>query len=390
MRVGVFDGVSGASGDMIVASLLDAGWSLDGLRRAVQHLPVQPQQITAQRVTKGSLAATQVQFDVDADQPLRRLPDILRVLQAGHLSPSTLERAIKVFERLASAEAAIHAVSIDEIHFHELSGLDTLLDIVGTLAGLEALEINQVYVSPLNVGSGYVMTAHGTVPVPAPATISLLRGFNVYADGEPGERVTPTGAALLTTFGSPVTMVPPLRVDAIGYGAGQKDFDTPNVLRLVVGEQIGDADGESLVELVCNIDDMSPELLGYVTERLLADGALDTYLAPIVMKKGRPATCLSVLCRHDTCARLRTIIFEETTTLGVRERLVRRYALARHSTTVDTPYGPIRLKIAARPNDRTTASPEYDDCRMAARTANVPLQLVYQAALRAFESRSEA
>ena len=351
------------------------------MRQSFANIPIHQSQIVVQRVRKAGMSATQINVDAAGAAPIRHLPDLLRLLDEAALPPHTVERAGSIFRRLATAEGEIHGIAPEDAHFHELSGIDTLVDVVGVVEGLRALAIERLLVSPLNVGSGTVRTAHGILPVPAPATTRLLAGFSVYAQGEPGERVTPTGAALAAELGEPAAHLPPMRLERCGYGAGHKEFASPNVTRLLLGESTADEGMRSLTLLDCNIDDMSPELYGYVLERLFELGALDAFVTPIVMKKGRPAAMLSVLAAPELAAQLRSAVFTETTTLGIRQTAVERHALPRSERIVSTQYGPIRLKVAHRPGGVETVAPEYEDCRAAAIRAGVPLQVVFAATL---------
>lgn len=385
MRVAYLDCPSGISGDMFLGALVDAGWPAEALRDALGRLPIARDHIHVREVARHGIRATHVQFAPEAQTPARHLADLVALIRGAGLAERDEALAVSVVTSLGRIEAAIHGVPLADVHFHELSGLDTVLDVVGAVAGLRALGVERVYASPLNVGSGTVRTTHGVVPVPAPATARLLQGFEVYAAGEPGERVTPTGAALVAALASPTAGVPRMRLVGGGYGAGARDFAEPNVARLLLGET---ADGagthrEELVILECNVDDMSPEYGGYAVERLLLAGALDAYLTPIVMKKGRLASMLSVLCRPSDRDALLRLVLTETSTLGVRERSVSRHALARETVCVETPFGAVRVKVAQRPDGGATAAPEYDDCRDAAARHGVPLRTVYDAALRA-------
>lgn len=380
LNIGYLDCFSGASGDMLVGALVDAGWTETALREIAERFPIERRQIRVETVQKGGLHATKVSFDVASETPARHLGDLLTLLDRAALEPTVTQVSARILQRLAEAEAAIHAIPIADVHFHELSGLDTVLDIASTAAGLHALHIDQLYTSPLNVGSGTVRIAHGIVPVPAPATARLLRGFSLYGAGEPGERVTPTAAAILAELAQPSPALPAMRLTAAGYGAGTKEFSSPNFVRLLVGVA---ADGDTVQRLLlldCNIDDMNPEYYSHILDRLLEAGARDVFITPIVMKKGRPASMLSVLCHPAQKPSLLAIVFDETTTLGVRESWVTRHALARHVVTVQTPHGPIRVKLAHRPGGRVTCSPEYEDCHGAATRAGVPLWEVYAAA----------
>ncbi len=280
---------------------------------------------------------------------------------------------MRVFRRMAEVEAGIHGVPIETVHFHELGAVDTIVDVTGALLALERLGVGRVFASPVPLGRGLARGAHGTFPLPAPATVALLRGATVVGVDHAVETVTPTAAALLAELAEAFGPIPSMRLTAVGYGAGARTTPEPNILRVLLGD--ADDDGcaaEMLVMLETNIDDMTPEVHGYVAERLLAAGALDAYLTPVLMKKGRPGVVLSALCRSADAVRLRGLIFAETTTLGVRTHEVTRHCLARDTLTVNTPYGEIRVKVA-RGEGGEKAAPEYEDCRRAAEAHGVPL-----------------
>ena len=318
----------------------------------------------------------------------RSLSTILAIIRATALSQSVKDRAIRAFQLLGEAEAAIHSIPIENVHFHEVGAVDTIVDIVCTAAGCEALGVDRWLCSPLNVGSGTVECQHGTLPVPAPATLALLGSAPVYAAGPPMERVTPTGAALLRMLDVTYAPLPSMRVMATGYGAGGRETPgQPNLLRLLVGEDSEDAAGESVAVIETVIDDSTPELLAYVGERLLEAGAWDVYRASLQMKKGRTGVQLTVLCRPDLVPALRDLIFRETTTIGLRWRTENKVALRREFVKVTTEWGEVCIKIARWPSGTiANASPEYEDCRKLAIQHSVPLKHVMQEAMRAFET----
>jgi uncharacterized protein (TIGR00299 family) protein len=321
----------------------------------------------------------------------RSLSTILSIIRATSLSESVKERAIRAFQLLGEAEAAIHSIPVEKVHFHEVGAVDTIVDIVCTAAGCEALGVDRWLCSPLNVGSGTVECQHGTLPVPAPATLALLGSAPVYAAGPPMERVTPTGAAILRMLNVTYAPLPAMRVAAAGYGAGGRETaGQPNLLRLLVGEEDEDAGSESVAVIETVIDDSTPQLLAYVAERLLEAGAWDVYRASVQMKKGRTGVQLTVLCRPDLVAALRDLIFRETTTIGLRWRLENKVALKREFLEVETTWGEVCIKIARWPSGKiANASPEYEDCRLLATQFSVPLKQVMQEAMRAFEAAEE-
>jgi uncharacterized protein (TIGR00299 family) protein len=318
----------------------------------------------------------------------RSLSTILGIIRATSLSQSVKDRAICAFQLLGEAEAAIHSIPIETVHFHEVGAVDTIVDIVCTAAGSEALAVDRWLCSPLNVGSGTVECQHGTLPVPAPATLALLGSAPVYSAGPPMERVTPTGAAILRMLNVTYASLPPMRIASAGYGAGGRETPgQPNLLRLLVGEESEEPAGESVAVLETVIDDSTPELLAYVGERLLEAGAWDVYRASLQMKKGRTGVQLTVLCRPDLVPALRDLIFRETTTIGLRWRTENKVALKREFTKVSTEWGEVTIKIARWPSGAiANASPEYEDCRKLATGNSVPLKQVMQEATRAFEA----
>jgi uncharacterized protein (TIGR00299 family) protein len=318
----------------------------------------------------------------------RSLSAILAIIRGTQLSDSAKERAVRAFQMLGEAEAAIHSIPIEKVHFHEVGAVDTIVDIVCTAAGCEALGVDRWLCSPLNVGSGTVECQHGTLPVPAPATLALLGKAPVYAAGPPMERVTPTGAVILRMLNVTYASLPAMRIAASGYGAGGRETPgQPNLLRLLVGEESEDAGNESVAVIETVIDDSTPQLLAYVSERLLEAGAWDVYRASVQMKKGRTGVQFTVLCRPDLVAALRDLIFRETTTIGLRWRLENKVALKREFVKVTTAWGEVCIKIARWPSGQVAnASAEYEDCRKLATEHSVPLKQVMQEAMRAYEA----
>lgn len=389
MRQAYFDCFSGAAGDMILGALLDAGCPLAAVRQAVGRLGLEGVELRAEKVRRGGFAATLFRVEVADNAPARprHLPEILRSIDQARLDPQIADIAKAVFQRLAEAEAAAHGIDVCAVHFHEVGAVDALVDIVGAAAALAALGIERVYCSPLPAGSGTVTCAHGVLPVPAPATARLLIGCPTTPGTADGELTTPTGAAVLTTLAAGFGPLPEMTVTAVGYGAGTRESPVlPNVLRVFVGESgVGDeAEADTVVVLEANLDDLPGQTLGHACQRLLEAGALDAYVTPIVMKKGRPGQLLSVLCRPVDAPGLEALIFRETSTFGVRYREVRRSKLARRHVSVATRFGPIRIKLGTRGGQVVQAWPEYDDCVAAARTSGVALRAVVQEALRAW------
>jgi hypothetical protein len=385
MKIAYFDCIAGASGDMLLGALVDAGLPLESLRVRLAQLGLADEfELKAYKVSKNGFGATKVDVIVHEHPHGRHLAEIEAILHQSSLPGPIQEKAIGIFRRLAEVEAGIHGLPVEQVHLHEVGGVDTIVDVVGTLVGLEELGVQQVYASPLPLGRGFVKGAHGQIPLPAPATVALLKDVPVRGSEIELELVTPTGAVLLSSLCTGFGPIPAMTLTGQGYGAGGRDLPIPNVLRLLLGQQTeaGQAAGiESLVLLETNVDDNSAEINGYVMEALLAAGALDVFFTPIQMKKNRPATLLSVLCRPLDVDALEAILFRETSTLGVRRQPVERRCLERTSETVATPYGPVRVKVARLPDGTSKRAPEYEDCKQAAQAHHVPLRVVYAAAL---------
>jgi uncharacterized protein (TIGR00299 family) protein len=390
MKLAYFDCFSGISGDMTLGALVDAGCDVAFLRGQLEGLRVPGWALSAEKVWKNGMAATYVKVKTEDQQKHRSLSAILEILRNAQLPLSVRDRAAAIFQRLGEAEARVHDVPLEKIHFHEVGAVDGIVDIVGACVSFAALGIDNFACSPLNVGGGTVKMAHGVLPVPAPATADLLQGKPTYSNGVQRELVTPTGAAIVATLCDSFGPQPPMTVSAVGYGAGTADLEAqPNVLRVMIGEAAEKAvagHDEEIAVIEANLDDMNPQIYGYVLEKALAAGALDVYTTPVHMKKDRPGTLLTMLCRpHDTDA-LMSLLFAETTTFGARTYRAQRRALPRESVSVSTTYGDVRIKLS-RVNGRILhVAPEYEDCRKLAAEKNVPLQQVISEALRRYES----
>jgi len=382
MKLAYFDCFSGISGNMVLGALLDAGLELDALKEALAGLKVSGYEIEARKVMRRGIVGTLVDVRTPEGEGERNLGDILGIIGEGDLPEDVKERARAIFTRLAEAEARVHGVSVEEIHFHEVGGLDAIVDVVGSVVGLRLLGVEEVYSSPLHLGRGFVECAHGTLPVPSPATLELVRGVPVYGWDIEAELVTPTGAAIISALAKFDTP-PPMWVERIGYGAGHHDLPIPNLLRLVIANAPGEFEEDTVVLLETNIDDMNPEFYEHVMSRLFQRGALDVFLTPIQMKRGRPAVMLSVLVGQKDVDEALGVIFEETTTLGVRMQEVRRRKLARESIVVETRYGPITVKVGRLGSVVKNISPEYEECRRIAERQGIPLKEVYEEARRA-------
>ena len=391
MRVAYFDCFSGAGGDMIVASLLDAGADAAALREGLVGLGLGGYTLAIERVNKQGIAATRFHVALDAatHQPHRHLKHIVEIIDSAKLPDRVRDRAKRIFTRLAEAEARIHGATIEKVHFHEVGAVDAILDVVGAVFALELLGVERVACSPIPVGSGTISCSHGVMPVPAPATAELLKGVPIAACDETGELTTPTAAAVLTTLATEFGPMPAMKTASIGYGAGTRDGQKrPNVLRVLIGDAAPTtgADVDQVMLLETNLDDATPQTIGYCVEQFFSAGALDVWTQPILMKKQRSGVLLSVLCSPGDAAKMERVMFVETPTFGVRRRLVERAILKRRQETVATPFGEIRMKIGER-EGVTTATPEFEDCRAAALEHGAALREVIAAADAAWRSR---
>lgn len=384
-KIAYFDCFSGCSGDMILGAMLDAGLSLEALEAGLQCLPLKGYNLQVEKTRRAAISATTVKVVIDEGEPLpeRSLPDILSLIEASSLPSRVKERGSAIFQRLGEVESKIHARPLDKVHFHEVGGVDSIVDIMGSVIGFDILGIGHFYSSPLTLGGGKVSTAHGILPVPAPATLELLAVAHAPVTDATNlsvpqaELVTPTGAALVTLlaqFGRPSMII-----DRVGYGAGAKDFKGwPNVLSLWIGKEVPSDGGEDLILLETNIDDMSPEIYSYLMDQLFAEGAVDVWFTPIQMKKNRPAIMVSVLGSRHAEFRLTEIIMHETSTLGIRVRPVCRHLAKRDIIEFESSLGRVEVKIKHFLGDIFTVSPEYDDCRRIALERNIPLREVYR------------
>jgi uncharacterized protein (TIGR00299 family) protein len=389
MKLAYFDCFSGISGDMTLGALVDAGCAVEQVREGLRGLQVPGWELTAEKVWKNGMAATYVNVKTEDQSTHRSLNVILEILQKSQLAPAVRERAAAIFQKLGEAEARVHDVPLEKIHFHEVGAVDAIVDIVGACIGFEVLGIEKFACSALNVGGGTAKMAHGVLPVPAPATANLLQGKPTYSNGVQKELVTPTGAAIIATLCDAFGPQPAMSVSAIGYGAGTADLEgQPNVLRIMIGEvaekPVAGFD-EEIAVIEANLDDMNPQIYGYFLEKALGAGALDVYTTPVQMKKNRPGTLLTVLCKPQDTNTLMSLIFAETTTFGARTYRAQRRVLPREWVSVATEYGDVRIKVS-RVNGRILhVAPEYDDCRKLAVEKNVPLQKVIAEAMRKYE-----
>ncbi len=390
MKLAYFDCFSGISGDMTLGALVDGGCPVEHLRAELRGLEVPGWELSAEKVWKNGMAATYVTVKTEDQHKHRSLSAILDILKNSKLAAPVCEHAAAIFTKLGEAEARVHDVPLEKVHFHEVGALDAIVDIVGACIGFHFLGIEKFACSALNVGGGTAKMAHGVLPVPAPATADLLQGKPTYSNGVQKELVTPTGAAIVATLCDSFGPQPLMSVSAIGYGAGTVDLEgQPNVVRIMIGEAVEKAVpgfDEEIAVIEANLDDMNPQIYGYFLEKALAAGALDVYTTPVQMKKNRPGTLLTVLCKPQDTQTLMSLIFAETTTFGARTYRAQRRTLPREFVSVSTDFGDVRIKIS-RVNGRILhVAPEYDDCRKLAVEKNVPLQRVISEALRAYET----
>ncbi|MBW2435486.1 MAG: nickel pincer cofactor biosynthesis protein LarC [Deltaproteobacteria bacterium] len=377
-----FDCFAGISGDMTLGALVDLGVPVDWLQNELSRLPLTGYQMSTRPAMRSGIQATGVRVEIQNAGDSRNYKKIRSLLEDCVLSDRVKSTSLAVFERLARAEADIHGCAIEEVHFHEVGGVDAIVDIVGSALCLEKLGITEVMASPLPVGSGFVDCQHGRLPVPAPATIEILKDVPLYGTDVVAELVTPTGAAIIACLAESFGPLPPVHIKKIGYGAGQRELtDRPNLLRILLGTAADTTDNlqtEHISILETCIDDMNPEFFGFLMERLYADGALDVYWIPVHMKKNRPGTLVQVLCREDRKDALIQRLLSETTSLGVRYYQAARRMLAREQVTVHTSFGEVRMKRVTDPGGGRRLVPEYDVCREIALRRNIPLRSVYE------------
>ncbi len=385
-----FDCFAGISGDMTLGALVDLGVPLDWLKDQLKGIPLTNFDLAMTPVQRNGMHATLVDVEASDDKISRNFSQIRSMIEDSPLADSVKSASLQVFRKLAQAEAHIHGCSLEQVHFHEVGGIDAIVDIVGSVLGLEYLGIKKITASPLPLGKGFVICRHGKLPVPAPATLGILKGVPVYGTEIPYELVTPTGAAIIASVAQGFGALPDMIVHAIGYGAGQRDLaERPNLLRIIVGtesrpvSETSAALSEDQIEIVeSSIDDMNPELFGHLMDRLFEDGALDVYWIPIYMKKNRPGTMLQVLCKIEKRETLIQRILTETTTLGVRYYSSRRRLLERESVEMNTSYGVIAVKRIKDPQGNIRIVPEYEVCRKIAIERKVPLRIVYETVTR--------
>jgi len=383
MRIAYFDCFSGASGDMILGSLVDVGVSARRLREEIDKINLPGIRLRIKKVLKRGIAGTQVTVEgTKGDKPHRSLKEMERIIDRSSLDSRVKGKSKEILLRIASVEAEIHRKKVEEVHFHELGGLDSIVDIAGSVWGLGQLGIDEIDVSGINVGGGFVKCEHGILPVPAPATLFLMRGKPIYSSGVDKELLTPTGAAILTSMGSAFGQMPSMKVEKVGYGAGRSDLPHPNLLRLIIGTSKPIFGREKVLVVETNIDDMNPQFYDYAIEGLLAMEALDVFLTPVLMKKNRPATLLTVICAPEKLSSVIEFLLKETTTLGLRWREEERAKTDREIATVETKYGKIRFKLARWGGKVVNLSPEYEDCKRLALQKGASLKEVFEEARR--------
>jgi pyridinium-3,5-bisthiocarboxylic acid mononucleotide nickel chelatase len=390
MKTAYLDAFSGLSGDMMIGAILDCGADITELEIAIKTIPIAGYRLSTRRKTLSGISALKFDVAVTEPQSERHFGEIRALIEASKLAATIKHRAISIFEALARAEAKIHNTTPDRVHFHEVGAVDSIIDIVGTAWGLEQLGVNAVLVSALPMGSGFARSQHGVIPVPAPATAELLSGFPLKIGDGAHEMVTPTGAAIVRALARPAAMPLAFEVEKIGYGAGERELeDRPNVLRLMLGQERAAFDSDEMIEIAANIDDLSPQIYEHVMNRLFEAGARDVTLTPTLMKKGRPAVTLGVIAEAAHRNAIAGIIFDETSTIGLRFHPVERLKLHREIREVETRWGKVRVKVSEANNAHATISPEYDDCRRIAAEHKIPLRVVMDEARDAARAREK-
>ena len=379
MKIAYLDCFSGVSGDMLVGSLLDAGLPFEELESIISGLNLDGYTISAKKEERNNLFGTRFHVSLkEKHQKARYLKDIKEIITGGDLPLAVVEKCIAIFEKLAITEGEIHHISPDELHFHEVGAIDSIIDIVGSVVGIYLLGIEKLFVSRIPVGKGIITSAHGKIPLPSPATIALLEGVPIYDSGQEVEMITPTGAALITSLCSSFGLIPSMILERVGYGVGSRTLaDKPNLLRILIGNDIDKQRSETVVVLESNLDDMSPELLGYLMDRLFDAGAKDVTFSHIQMKKNRPGIQLQVIGQPEDKDRLSNIIFKESTTLGIRFNYSQRSILTRGELMVESPWGKMRVKKVINQGGKTALLPEYEECRRVAKANNLALRDVY-------------
>lgn len=384
-KIAYFDCFAGISGDMCLGALVDAGVKLSDIEKELKRLPIKNYSLKSRKVLRNGISATKVDVIIKAEGKRQKAKgkkwkDIEKIIKTSQLSEKLKQKGLKIFKSLFEAEARVHGEPFNTVHLHELGGIDCIVDIFGTIIGLDALGVEKIYTSPINLGNGSVKTEHGILPVPAPATIELLRGYPVYSSEIPFELTTPTGAVIISALKSKTSPLPETRIERVGYGAGNKNIKTmPNTLRILIGEEIKADRGEDFVTIIeTNIDDMNPQIYGHVMERLFKAGALDVFLENIIMKKGRPAVKLTVISKEVDIEKLSSILFQETTTIGLRFYNAHRKTLDREIKKINTTYGDVRIKLSTLKDKVVNISPEYEDLKAISKKTKIPIKKIVE------------
>lgn len=382
MTIAYFDCFSGISGDMVLGALVDLGLEIEGLETALSSLDLEEFRIESREVTSYGLRGTKVDVSVPETVLVRTFNNIRDIIENSDLSVQVKSVSLEIFMRIAQAESVVHNKPVDQVHFHEVGAVDSIVDIVGTAYGLNALGITEVFSSPLPLGHGMVKTLHGSIPVPAPAVVEILGDVPTYGRGIPTEIVTPTGAAIVRTVAGSFGTMPPMKLGKTGYGAGDKDIGVANLLRVITGEALEPSSEQEQMAYVIstNIDDMNPEFYDYVIERLFGAGAQDVWLTPIQMKKTRPGTIINVLAAPSDATVVKQILLEETSTFGLRTATVMKKVIERETLEVETRWGPVRVKVGREGGRVTSVSPEFGDCARIAGEKGVPIKEVFRKA----------
>jgi pyridinium-3,5-bisthiocarboxylic acid mononucleotide nickel chelatase len=383
--IAYFDCFSGISGDMTLGAFFDLGVPIEWVEDRLKTIPLTGFELLVETIFRNGIKAKSVEVRIQDNTTVRHYKDIKSILEKSSLSPEVKKRSIDVFERIANAEALIHGCPKEDVHFHEVGGIDALVDIVGTAICVDYFKINRVIASPIPVGIGFVNSRHGILPVPAPATLGILKGVPIYGTKIPHELVTPTGAAIITSLAESFEVMPDMRIEKIGYGAGQRELESqPNLLRIILGTEITDSDkgfgfhqADQVIILETCIDDMNPEVFGFLMDRLFDKGALDVYWIPVFMKKNRPATMVQVLCTENYREALTACILSESSSLGVRYYHAKRRMLGREKAMVKTVYGEIAVKRIAELDGSSRIVPEYEICKKIALEKDIPIRVVY-------------
>jgi pyridinium-3,5-bisthiocarboxylic acid mononucleotide nickel chelatase len=391
MKIAYFDCFCGISGDMVIGAFLDLGLPLDYLKEQIAQLEIPKVDLNAQKINKKGISATKFDVVYPHEHVHRNFFEIEKIILDSTLSDYVKTMSIKIFTRLAQAEGKIHDQPLEKVHFHEVGAIDSIIDIVGAAICFEFFGIDKIFASKISVGCGTIKCAHGIIPVPVPAVVELFKDVPIVPSGIETEIVTPTGAAILTTYAEKFGYLPEMIIEKSGFGAGHKDLDRPNVLRVILGnnEEVSGLVYEDITVIETNIDDMNPQFYEYILEKLFAVNVLDVFLTPIIMKKSRPGTLLTVLCKQENLESIIEVIIQETTSIGVRYRTMHRLKMQRKIETIDTSYGEVRIKISESEGKILSKTPEYQDCVEIARKNNIPLKKIYSEINRAIAEKFE-